>query len=138
MTRCPACAAQMHPRSFGPVEVDVCDPGCGGLWFARSALATVDEPDEGMGAALEAALVHPARPVRSAPIRCTRCDVVMREHRYQNIPHVLVDECPDCGSFFLDAGELRAIRDALGARNSEMVILVSRIFTRPIAGGVGF
>jgi Zn-finger nucleic acid-binding protein len=127
----------MQPRSFGPVEVDVCDPGCGGLWFGRTELEAVDEPDEGIGAALEAALTQSAGPVRSAPIRCTRCDVVMREHRYQNISNVLVDECPGCGGFFLDAGELRAIRDALGARNAEMVILVSKIFTRP-HGGVGF
>ena len=138
MMRCPACDRPMQARSFGPVEVDVCDPGCSGLWFGRSELAAVDEPHEGIGAALEAALMQPAGPLRSGPIRCTRCDVVMREHRYQNVAGVLVDECPDCGGFFLDAGELRAIRDALGARNAEMVILVSRIFTRPIAGGVGF
>lgn len=134
--RCPACATQMHPRSFGPVVIDVCDPGCGGLWFDASELATVDEPDEGMGAALEAALANPAGPVRSAPIRCTRCDVVMREHRYQNIRNVLVDECSGCGGFFLDAGELREIRDALGARSVEIWILISKIFTRP-PGGVG-
>jgi hypothetical protein len=124
----------MHPRSFGPVEVDVCDAGCGGLWFEASELARVDEPDEGIGAALEAALTHPAGPQRSAPIRCTRCEVVMREHRYRDIPGALVDECERCRGFFLDAGELRAIRAALGARRAELVIMISKIFSRMDVG----
>jgi Zn-finger nucleic acid-binding protein len=113
---CPACGKTARLRSFGPVEADVCDPGCGGIWLVGADLARVDEPDEGFGSALEAALAHVAGPRRSAPLRCTHCGVVMREHRYQNVPGVLVDECYGCGCFFLDPGELRAIRDALGAR----------------------
>jgi Zn-finger nucleic acid-binding protein len=90
----------------------------------------------------------------------------MREHRYENIRGVLVDECYGCGGFFLDAGELRAIREALGARKEkhenveavlardlafqtnrvmsdaekqriEMLVLISKIFTRLYVGGVG-
>jgi Zn-finger nucleic acid-binding protein len=38
----------------------------------------------------------------------------MQEHRYKGVPRVLVDECYGCRGLFLDPGELRAIRDALG------------------------
>ena len=115
--RCPACGRAMQEESFGPVAVDVC--GCGGLWFDWAELAEVDEPHEGFGAALEKGLARPAGPQRAGPLRCTKCDVAMREHRYQNIPGVWIDECYGCAGFFLDAGELRAIRDWLGKKQEK-------------------
>jgi Zn-finger nucleic acid-binding protein len=114
--RCPACGVAMAARSFGPVDVDFCELGCGGLWFDWAELAKVDEPHEGFGEALDAALARPPRKPRSAPLRCARCDVPMREHLYRNLPRILIDECYGCRGFFLDPGELRAIRETLGAR----------------------
>ena len=106
----------MVQSDFGAVAVDFCRAGCGGLWFDWSELARVDEPDEGVGEALDAALECPAAPERARPLRCTRCDIPMQEHRYQGVPRVLIDECYGCRGLFLDPGELRAIRDALEER----------------------
>jgi Zn-finger nucleic acid-binding protein len=110
----------MAAHSFGPVGVDVCEPGCGGIWFDWGELAKVDEPDEGLGAQLEAALARAAATPRSEPLRCTRCDARMREHRYQKVRGVLVDECYGCRGFFLDAGELARIRNELGERERQV------------------
>jgi Zn-finger nucleic acid-binding protein len=35
----------------------------------------------------------------------------MREHLYQRSKEVNVDECYNCGGFFLDSGELHELRD---------------------------
>jgi Zn-finger nucleic acid-binding protein len=40
----------------------------------------------------------------------------MGEQLYRNLPRFLIDECYGCRGFFLDPGELRAIRETLGAR----------------------
>jgi Zn-finger nucleic acid-binding protein len=43
---------------------------------------------------------------------CPRCDqIVMMRHFYSPRRRVEVDECPNCGGFWLDAGELALIRN---------------------------
>src|SRR6476659_9756354 len=42
---------------------------------------------------------------------CPRCDqILMMRHFYSPLRRVEVDECPNCGGFWLDAGELALIR----------------------------
>jgi Zn-finger nucleic acid-binding protein len=101
---------------FGEVAVDFCQMGCGGLWFDWSELGLLDEPEEGLGDALDAALARPLAPKRPRPLRCSRCAIPMQEHRYKAVPAVLIDECYGCRGLFLDPGELRLIRDSLGER----------------------
>ena len=114
--RCPLCHSTMTPQDFGEVEVDFCEEGCGGIWFDWAELRRVDEPEEGFGSALDAALTRSPAPRRSGPLTCTRCSIQMREHRYKRIQGVMLDECYECRGFFLDPGELQVIRDELGAR----------------------
>jgi Zn-finger nucleic acid-binding protein len=128
--RCPACGVAMAQRSFGPVDVDVCP--CGGLFFDWAELGKVDEPHEGFGAALEAALARNARKRRTAPLRCTKCNTAMREHRYENVPGVWIDECYGCRGFFLDAGELCAIRNVLGDREQQKRAVESLLASDPL------
>ena len=45
------------------------------------------------------------------PLKCPKCGIKMREHKYRNAKEVNVDECYACGGFFLDSGELKQIRD---------------------------
>ena len=113
---CPRCDSEMSQSEFGVVHVDFCQRGCGGLWFDWGELGRVDEPDEGVGDALEAALARPLAADRPRPLRCSRCAIPMQEHRYKAVPRVLIDECYACRGFFLDPGELRLIRDDLRER----------------------
>ena len=47
----PACAKILTTRTAGRITVDVCEQGCGGLWFDRYELMSVDEADESAGEA---------------------------------------------------------------------------------------
>jgi Zn-finger nucleic acid-binding protein len=94
------------------IQVDVCRGGCGGLWFDWLELKKVDEAHEEAGSALLEVERDPTRRVDTTQRRhCPRCgDVVMMRHFASVQRAVEVDECPRCGGFFLDHGELNAIR----------------------------
>jgi Zn-finger nucleic acid-binding protein len=111
---CPACGHTLASRAVGGLTVDVCDGGCGGIWFDRFELQKVDEQSESLGAELldvprdPSATVDPA-----ARYRCPHCTdgVVLMRHFWSVKRAVTVDQCPECNGFFLDAGELGRIRD---------------------------
>jgi len=98
--------------TVGDVTVDVCRGGCGGIWFDSFEFKKFDEPNESAGEELldveqDASIVvdHTKR------LKCPKCDdLVMMRHFFSVKKEVEVDECPGCGGFWLDAGELRKIR----------------------------
>lgn len=109
---CPACGHTMSEQRVHGVAVDVCRAGCGGVWFDNHELDRVDEafedaPDDLLD------VPHDPAPLMDAGARrnCPRCDdLVMMRHYFTVKREVEVDECPGCGGFFLDHGELAAIR----------------------------
>ena len=108
---CPVCGKAMIVRNFG-VNVDVCLDGCKGMWFDWAELLMLDEENEGLGRALQAALAEPrTNDAGRGQLNCPKCGVPMRAHRYKRAHVVMVDECYNCGGFFLDSGELKEIRD---------------------------
>ena len=50
--RCPACGHELVERAIDDLTVDVCDGGCGGVWFDNGEIADVDDRDETTGEAL--------------------------------------------------------------------------------------
>lgn len=110
--KCPACSAEMIEKDFGGVKVDVCENGCKGIWLDWMEISKLDEKNEGFGKALQAAIKSPRiNDENRPPLDCPKCGVKMRVHRYKRADEVNVDECYSCGGFFLDSGELRAIRE---------------------------
>ena len=108
---CPVCKKGMEEEDFGDVHVDVCK-GCHGIWFDWFELSKLDEEDEGFGTALKEALEYEAgQKKRTSPIKCPKCGMRMHQHKYQRANKIDVDECYHCGGFFLDAGELKAVRE---------------------------
>ena len=110
--KCPACRREMKTTKAGEIIVDVCDGGCGGIWFDRFEIKKVDERHESAGEAL----LHVERAKglqvdQSAKRQCPRCGVVMMRHFSSVKRKVTIDECPKCAGYFLDAGELAGIRD---------------------------
>ena len=99
----------------GSLVVDVCDGGCGGIWFDAFELQQVDEEDEAAGEPL----LHIQRDmnVKVDAVRkrdCPRCpEVKLHRHFFSAKRRVEVDECPNCGGYWLDAGELGQIRAEL-------------------------
>lgn len=111
--KCPACGHQMTQTTVQDVVVDVCQGGCGGVWFDWLELKKVDEQHEAVGQDLLHAARDPQVQVDYAQKRdCPRCDgVVMMRHFASVKREIEVDECAKCGGFFLDYGELNRLRD---------------------------
>jgi len=111
--KCPACSNDLTPTAIGDVTVDVCKDGCGGVWFDNFELSKFDEAHEACGEQLLS--VEAGAPVNvdaKARRNCPKCaDIVMQQHFFSVKRGVTVDECPRCGGIWLDAGELRQIRE---------------------------
>jgi len=110
--KCPACNNMMKEMTAGDVTVDVCEGGCGGIWFDLFELKKFDEPHEAAGQALLDIERDPNVTVdHTKKLNCPKCDdVVMMRHFFSVKHEIEVDECPGCGGFWLDAGELAGIR----------------------------
>ncbi|MDD2714656.1 MAG: zf-TFIIB domain-containing protein [Candidatus Wallbacteria bacterium] len=107
---CPVCSKAMTTEDFGGVQVDVCQ-NCGGIWFDMLELRKLDEPAEGSGPAMEKALSAAlADDTKRSPISCPYCKIGLKRHKYQFNKDVTIDECYECGGIFLDAGELKLIK----------------------------
>ncbi len=95
------------------IEVDVCQEGCGGLWFDWLELKKVDEQHEAVGADLLDVKRDETLTVdQSARRECPRCDGIVMMRHYSSVKREIeVDECAKCGGYFLDYGELNRLRD---------------------------
>jgi Zn-finger nucleic acid-binding protein len=110
--KCPACFNELTQAQVGSLVVDVCQGGCGGIWFDAFELQRVDEEVEIAGEPLlhikrdESIVVDVSR-----KRVCPRCDGVrLHRHYFSAKRKVEIDECPNCGGYWLDAGELAQIR----------------------------
>lgn len=109
---CPVCSKEMTQEDFGGTLVDFCRDGCQGIWFDWMEIVRLDEVGEGAGENMQKALDLPhADDAARGPIKCPKCGITMHAHKYKAAKDVTVDECYSCGGFFLDAGELKAIKD---------------------------
>ena len=114
---CPACGNQLREMIAGDITVDVCDGGCGGIWFDNYELKKFDEPHEEAGLDLLDVERNESVTVdHSERRKCPKCgDVVMMRHFFSVKRKVELDECPGCGGMWLDAGELGKIRSLYGS-----------------------
>ena len=110
--KCPACFNELKDMQVGNLLLDACQGGCGGVWFDGFELQKVDDRSEAAGEPLlqierdERIVVDPAR-----KRACPRCEgVKLHRHYFSARRRVEVDQCPNCGGYWLDAGELALIR----------------------------
>jgi Zn-finger nucleic acid-binding protein len=108
--RCPVCDCPMEQRTVRLQQVDVC-PCCGGQFFDPGELESIlqivrwyeevrlEEPDID---------TIPEAEVR----RVERCPVDGAAMEPQDIAGTIVDRCPECGGFWLDAREVVALKIA--------------------------
>ena len=115
--KCPACRNELTPITVEDITVDVCENGCGGIWFDTFELQKVDEPKESTGERLLD--INRDKKIRvdlSQRRHCPKCqDTVMMQHFFSVKREVTVDECYRCGGFWLDYGELGRIRSLFGS-----------------------
>jgi Zn-finger nucleic acid-binding protein len=110
--KCPACFNELTELQVGSLAVDACQGGCGGIWFDAFELQKVDEEREIAGEPLlkirrDERLVVDTSRKRECP-RCT--GIKLHRHFFSAKRRVEVDQCPNCGGYWLDAGELALIR----------------------------
>ena len=110
--KCPACFNELKEIQVSNLTVDVCQGGCGGIWFDAFELQKVDEGRETVGEPLlniqrdEHLVVD-----KSRKHECPRCaGVKLHRHFFSAKRRVEVDQCPNCAGYWLDAGELALIR----------------------------
>jgi len=110
---CPACSRQLKQMEVGEIVVDVCENGCGGIWFDNYEIQKVDEKHEAAGEELLNIARDPNVKVDHSQKRsCPKCpDQPMMQHFFSIKREVEVDECPACGGIWLDYGELGQMRD---------------------------
>ncbi len=110
--KCPACYNTLSKVTVGPLTVDVCRGGCGGIWCDAFELQRVDEPQEPESDWLLNVERDPSIHVDFHRKRaCPKCEgVKLKRHHFSAKRRLEVDQCPGCGGYWLDAGELARIR----------------------------
>lgn len=116
--KCPACFKELRPLTVGKLTVDVCRGGCGGIWFDAFELQQVDEPNEPGEPWLFDIGRDPHLHLDFQRKRaCPKCaDIKLKRRHFSAKREVEVDECPGCGGYWLDAGELEKIREEMEER----------------------
>ena len=115
--QCPACENQLKKNDVAGVNVDVCENGCGGIWFDNFELEKIDEQHDQTGQMLLEVTKNPSVNVDySEKRKCPVCDnIVMMRHFSSVQRNVEVDECGVCGGIWLDDGELATICKQYGS-----------------------
>jgi uncharacterized protein len=109
--KCPACFNELAEIQVGNVPLDVCQGGCGGIWFDAFELQRLDDPGEVAGPLLEIKRSNGITLDLERKRDCPRCTgVKLHRHFFSARRKVQVDQCPNCGGYWLDAGELDQIR----------------------------
>lgn len=109
--KCPACFNELTKLQVGSLVVDACQGGCGGIWFDAFELQQVDEETEPGGLLLTIERDPQVVVDTSRKRECPRCSGIrLHRHFFSAKRRVEVDECPGCGGYWLDAGELAQIR----------------------------
>ena len=110
--KCPRCENELQQMNVADIIVDVCEKGCGGIWFDNFELKKVDEQHESAGELLLNVERNKNIQVDYSQKRaCPKCkDSIMLKHFMSVKKEVEVDECPTCGGVWLDYGELGQIR----------------------------
>ena len=135
---CPACEHELSEVNVGDIKLDVCQGGCGGLWFDNFELQKVDESHEHTGEKLLDIKRNPdVRIDNEMKRQCPRCsDIKMMRHFFTVKQKVTIDECAQCGGVWLDVGELAMIRslyDSEEDRKKAADVYYAGLFDGPLA-----
>lgn len=109
---CPNCKThKLTSMKFERVSVDVCQNGCGGVWFDQFEFKKVDEKAEQDGDLIANLTVKVTTSTQHPPRPCPKCSGVTMMKRFESVKRqVEIDECAKCAGIWLDAGELKTIR----------------------------
>ena len=120
---CPRCKTELESIDLGEfggeyaaVVIDKC-PKCEGVWYDKGEL---DARDESVWTNVEA-LEFEARLSGGRRPLCPRCEVLLTQVSPKGARELVVDRCPECFGFWLDAGELEGIQNLASKLDSEIL-----------------
>jgi len=108
---CPSCKLELHEMSAGGLRIFACKGGCGSLWFSRFELLKLDTSKHGNGERLlRVSRTQGVRFFRDVEAICPHCETsLLLRHFFCRERDVEVYQCPKCGGFWIDSGELADI-----------------------------
>jgi Zn-finger nucleic acid-binding protein len=117
--QCPACQRPLRRFNAGPVTLDGCDGGCGGIWFDYRELGKATRAQPDLNAKVADIFHDPDVAVDDYAVRsCPRCaGTTLDKKLYSLGSGVIMDRCPKCRGVWLDNGELEKIQAALHPRS---------------------
>ena len=109
--QCPACGRELVSKTVNDLAVDVCEGGCGGVWFnwlevTRWSELTVSPAQEQLVVARneQIGIDHSRR------YRCPRCENIAMSRGFSSVlPDLLLNDCSSCGGFWLNGDEVDEI-----------------------------
>ena len=106
--KCPSCNLKLCKISTRGLNTFVCQGGCGGLWFGRFELLKLNKESRGTGARLlDVQRADGVRFFRDVEAICPHCETsLLLRHFFSREQNVEVYQCPKCGGFWIDSGEL--------------------------------
>ncbi len=108
--KCPSCTANLSHIKVSAVPLDICDHGCGGIWFDEKELSHFDEWNEFNVDKLLFPQAKGKGTIKSKR-QCPKCSgEVLAVLKFGTKSSVEIDQCFNCAGIWLDAGELSAIR----------------------------
>lgn len=99
-----------HVGLSSQLDIDVC-PACQGTWLNSESLHKIND---GFFINLEEIAFDAANPTDEDPaLNCSQCSgsPVLRKVSPPGHPDLVIDVCPSCKGFWLDAGEVEKMRD---------------------------
>ncbi|MBI9077444.1 MAG: zf-TFIIB domain-containing protein [Desulfatibacillum sp.] len=104
---CPNCTRAMEEVTVNTVTVDVCNKGCGGLFFDYGELEKAGKARTGDSSVLRERNLLSVR--YKNKLKCPKCGAGMRTRRISRDIDITMDICSHCAGLWLDHGEFDSI-----------------------------
>lgn len=110
--KCPVCAKKLTETKAGKVLLDICQGGCGGVWFDAKELDQINAQQRKTGGNLHITRAEAIPVDDSVPRHCPVCTKTKLVRRLFSLgTGVEMDCCPKCQGIWLDYGELESIQE---------------------------
>lgn len=113
--KCPACKRVLKKIKVGSANLDICQGGCGGIWFDGEELDKVAK-SVAVGKKVVAEITRTIEVTADEQrvLKCGHCRGVNLEQKLFSLGSgVIMDCCPKCNGIWLDHGELETIREEI-------------------------
>lgn len=127
--RCPTCSSLLEAKKISDLSLDICQKGCGGIWFDRGELEKIDQDS----ISLPSNILRPVKFQnvvidRAKERNCPKCSSnPLDKNIYDNQYEIEIDSCFKCGGIWLDLGEIETLREHNSSKEERAEVIESFI-----------